>query len=389
MQARPACGPAGKRAGRSAIVTHVNQPEDTVDLSDLRTRLDSLDEQIVELLARRTEVSREVGRRKSSQGGAVFAPAREAEILTRLTGLVDGRMRPDHLRAIYREILSASRDMQRPPRIAFLGPRATFGHQAALQRFGTSSVYVPTATNADIVTEVERGNADFGVIPIENSTGGPVEESQDRLVETRLQVCDEVTIHIAQNLLSRFPLEQVKTVYSHPQSLAQTRRWVSEHLPGRTIQPLPSNGLAAERASQEEGSAAIAPRLAAEEYGLNILAENIQDNPHNYTRFWVIGPNMSERPTGNDKTAIVFSIHDRVGTLRNVASVFADRSISLSSIQSRPAKHTAWGSTWDYVFFFELRGHASEPALQDALKALEEYTVFVKVLGSWPLGPAE
>jgi chorismate mutase / prephenate dehydratase len=228
------------------------------------------------------------------------------------------------------------------------------------------------------------------VIPIENSTGGPVEESQDRLVETRLQVCDEVTIHIAQNLLSKTTIDRVTKVYSHPQSLAQTRRWVAEHLPGRSILPLPSNGLAAERASQEpEDAAAIAPRLAADEYGLNVLAENIQDNPHNYTRFWVVGERMSERPTGNDKTAIVFSILDRVGTLRNVASVFADRDISLSSIQSRPARHTAWGSSWDYVFFFELRGHAAEPALQDALRALEEYTVFVKVIGSWPLGTAE
>jgi chorismate mutase / prephenate dehydratase len=370
----------------------VNQPEDNVDLSDLRSQLDDLDEQIVQLLARRSDVSRQVGRRKGNQGGAVFAPAREAEILSRLTSLVEGRIRPDHLRAIYREILSASRDLQRPPRIAFLGPRATFGHQAALQRFGSSSVYVPTATNSDIVTEVERGNADFGVIPIENSTGGPVEESQDRLVETRLQVCDEVTIHISQCLMSKLPIEQVKTVYSHAQSLAQTRRWVAEHLPGRSTVALASNGLAAQRASEagpEEGVAAIAPRLAADEFSLNVLAENIQDNPHNYTRFWVIGPRMSERPTGNDKTAIVFSIHDRVGTLRNVASVFADRDISLSSIQSRPAKHTAWGSSWDYVFFFELRGHASEDNLQEALKALEEYTVFVKVLGSWPLGTSD
>jgi chorismate mutase/prephenate dehydratase len=381
--------PAGRSASRSAIVTRVTQHEDNVDLSDLRQRMDDLDQQIVELLAQRAEVSREVGRRKSNQGGSVYAPAREAEIFDRLGKLVEGRLRADHLRAIYREILSASRDIQRPPRIAFLGPRATFGHQAAVQRFGTSSVYVPTPTHPDVVTEVERGNADYGVIAIENSTTGPVLESQDRLVQTRLLVCDEVILPISLYLLSRSPIEQVTTVYAHIQAIGQTQRWVAQNLPGRNVLPLASNGLAAERASQEEGAASISPKVASEEYRLNILAENIQDNANNYTRFWIVGPRMSERPTGNDKTAIVFSIHDRAGTLRDVAQVFAARDISLSSIQSRPARNLDPGRTWDYLFFFELRGHASEPNVQEALQALEEYTVFVKVLGSWPLGPSE
>jgi chorismate mutase/prephenate dehydratase len=365
----------------------VTQRQDPSDLADLDRRLDDLDEQIVELLAQRTDLSRAAGLQASGQDVASFAPAREAEIVERLGRLAEGRLRPDHVRAIYREIFAVARDVVRPLRIAFLGPRATFGHQASLQRFGSASVYVPSPTHADVVTEVERGNADYGVIAIENSTGGPVEESQDRLVETRLQVCDEVTIPISQCLLSRGPIEQVKTVYAHQQSLQQTRGWVAQHLPGRNLIPVASNGLAAQRASEEgDGTAAIGPRLAADEYSLNVLAENIQDNPNNYTRFWVVGPSMSERPTGNDKTAIVFSIHDRVGTLRDVANVFAERSISLSSIQSRPARHTGWGATWDYLFFFELRGHASEPHVQDAFKALEPFTVFVKVLGSWPLG---
>ena len=366
----------------------MTQHEGAIDLTDLRQRMDDLDQQIVELLAQRAEVSKEVGRRKGTQGGAVFAPARESEIFDRLGQLVEGRLRGDHLRAIYREILSASRDLQRPPRVAFLGPRATFGHQAAIQRFGSSSVYVPAPSHHDVVTEVERGNADCGVIAIENSTAGPVGESQDRLVETRLQVCDEITIPISHYLMSRGPLDQVRTVFSHAQSLSQCRGWIAQNLAGREIVAVASNGLAAERASQTPNSASISPKVASEEYDLNVLAEQIQDNPNNYTRFWVIGPRMSDRPTGNDKTAIVFSIHDRVGTLRNVADVFAQRDISLSSIQSRPAKHTGWSATWDYVFFFELRGHASEPALQEALHALEEYTVFVKVLGSWPLGPS-
>jgi chorismate mutase / prephenate dehydratase len=275
----------------------VTEQEGTVDLSDLRQRLDDLDEHIVELLAQRSEVSREVGRRKSTQNSAVYAPAREAEIFHRLNEIAAGRMRGDHLRAVYREILSASRDLQRPPRVAFLGPRATFGHQAALLRFGASSVYVPTASHHDVVTEVERGNADYGVVAIENSTAGPVGESQDRLVETRLQICDEITIPIAHFLMSRFPLDRVETVFSHAQSLSQCRGWIAQHLPGREIVPVASNGLAAERASQTEASASISPKVASVEYGLNILEENIQDNSRNYTRFWVIGPRSSKKKT--------------------------------------------------------------------------------------------
>jgi chorismate mutase/prephenate dehydratase len=361
-------------------------------LDELRRRMDELDDQIVELLAQRAEVSRSVGQLKAREGGSVYAPAREAEIFERLVHRAEGRLNSDNLKAIYREIIAGSRDFQRPLKIAFLGPRATFGHQAALLRFGSTATYVPAASHSDVVTEVERGNADLGIIAIENSTTGPVVESQDRLVETRLQVCDEVTIPVSLCLLARCSQDEVTTVYAHPQAIAQSLRWVAQHLPGRNVLPLPSNGLAAERASQEDGAASISPKLAAEEYGLNVLAEGIQDNPNNYTRFWVIGQRMSERPTGHDKTALVFSIHDRVGTLRDVAQVFAERDLSLSSIQSRPSTGSLAGArnaTWDYVFFFELRGHAAEPRVQDAIKALDPYTVFVKVLGSWPAAPTE
>jgi chorismate mutase / prephenate dehydratase len=359
----------------------VSQDEDEEALAALRRGIDELDGQIVELLARRAELSRRVGATKQERDAAVFAPAREAELLERLTRQAGDALRPDHLRAIYREILSASRDLQRPPRIAFLGPRATFGHQAALQRFGSAAEYVPAATNPDVVDVVERGTADFGVLPIENSTEGPVGESQDRLVETELKVCDEVTIAVAQCLLARCPSEEVRTVYSHPQAAAQCRRWIAQHLPGRDIVHVPSTGLAAERAAGEPGAAAIAPRLAGEVFGLDVLASSIQDISHNYTRFWVIGPRMSERPTGRDKTAIVFSIRDRVGTLRDVAEVFAEARINLSAIQSRPSRRRAW----DYVFFVELLGHAAEPHVQAALRAAEQHTVFLKVLGAWPV----
>jgi chorismate mutase/prephenate dehydratase len=351
-------------------------------LEPLRREIDALDTQIVELLGRRAGVSRRVGALKQGEDRAVYTPAREAEILDRLTHLGAGVLRPEHLRAIYREILSASHDLQRRLRIAFLGPKATYGHQAALQRFGAAAHYVPAATNPAIVDEVERGAADFGVIPIENSTAGPVGESQDRLVETELKVCDEVTILVAHCLLARGPIEQVETVYAHPQAADQCRHWIAQNLPGRHVVHVASNGLAAERASQERGAAAIAPRVASEVFGLDILAADIQDVSRNYTRFWVIGRQMSERPSGSDKTAVVFSIRDRVGALREVIDIFADAQISLSAIQSRPSKRKAW----DYVFFIELRGHALEPRVQAALRAAEQHTVFLKVLGAWPVG---
>ena len=354
-------------------------------LEKLRREMDALDEQIVDLLRRRAGVSAPVGQVKPGDGRSVYAQAREAELLDRLTRLRTGELRPEDLRAIYREILSASRDLQRPLRIAFLGPKATYGHQAALQRFGAAAQYVPVATNPAIVDEVERGGADFGVIPIENSTAGPVGESQDRLVDTDLQICDEITILVAHCLHARCALDEIETVYAHAQAAEQCARWLAQNVPGCRVVHVASNGLAAERASQERNAAGIAPRVASQVFGLDILASDIQDVARNYTRFWVIGQRMSERPTGRDKTAVVFSIRDRVGALREVINSFSDAQISLSAIQSRPSRRKAW----DYIFFVELRGHALEPHVEAALRAAEQHTVFLKVLGAWPIGAGD
>jgi chorismate mutase / prephenate dehydratase len=374
--------------GHTRDVGHTSEGGQTSDgaAAALAAEIDRLDDEIVGLLARRLALARRRGLAEGGgAGAAAYAPAREAELLDRLVRDHGASVPPEHLRAIYREVLSATRSLLAPPRVAFLGPRATYGHQAALQKFGAGAVYLPAPTNPEIVGEVERGNADFGVLPIENSTMGPVLESQDRLVETTLQVCDEVTIPIAHTLLARCSMDEVRTVYSHPQASGQCARWLAQHLPGRAIVAVASTALAAERAAAEPNAASISPRLAADEFGLDVLATNIQDLAHNYTRFWVLGRRMSERPTGSDKTAVVFSIRDRVGTLRDVTQAFAERGISLSAIQSRPSKRAAW----DYLFFFELRGHAAEPVVQDALAAIEQHTVFLKVLGSWPVAAAE
>jgi chorismate mutase/prephenate dehydratase len=239
-------------------------------------------------------------------------------------------------------------------------------------------------TFPDIFAAVQGGQADCGVVPVENSTEGPVQQNLDLLAESEAQVCGEITIPVAQYLMARGALADIERVYSHPQAAAQTRRWLGEHLPGREVLHVTSTTRAAEQAAEEPGAAAVAPRLAAEIYGLEILAENIQDLSSNYTRFFVIGPQPSQQPSGRDKTAICFSLRDRVGALRDVVQVFAEANLNLSSIHSRPSKRRAW----DYLFFIEVDGHAADPHVAAVLRDVERQCVFLKVLGAWPLAPS-
>jgi len=367
----------------------VSRPDETTvdSIETLRARIDALDDQLARLLQERAELSLRVGQTKSGgESAPIFVPHRESEVLAHVQA-VRGPLDETALASIYREILSTSRALQRPTRVAHLGPAATFGHEAALQRFGSAVVLEPCQTHADVFSMVEKGAADYGLVAFENSTEGPVNEVLDRLVDTQLQICAEVTLPISHTLLSRgTTLRQIKRVLSHPQAAGQARIWLAEHLPEAALLPATSNGKAAELAGQDAtGSvAAIAPRLAADVYKLNILAENIQDLAGNVTRFLVLARSPSEGATGNDKTAVVFSIRDRVGALRDLADGFAANAVNLSSIQSRPSKRRAW----DYVFFVELDGHISEERVRQALRKAEEHTMFLKVLGSWPV-PAE
>jgi chorismate mutase / prephenate dehydratase len=353
-------------------------------LEDLRARIDSLDEQIARLLQERATISQQVGQTKTTDDAApIFVPHREAEVLAHVQA-IHGPLKEDALASIYREILSTSRALQRPTRVAHLGPAATFGHEAALLRFGSAVVLEPCQTHAEVFQVVEKGAADYGLVAFENSTEGPVNEVLDRLVDTQLQICAEVSLPISHTLLSRGDsLKKVKRVLSHPQAAAQARGWLAEHIPEAAVLPATSNGKAAELAAQDAtGSvAAIAPRLAADVYKLNVLAENIQDLSGNVTRFLVLARSPSEGATGRDKTAVVFSIRDRVGALRDLAGAFSEYEVNLSSIQSRPSRRRAW----DYVFFVELDGHVSEVRVRHALRKAEEHTVFLKVLGSWPV----
>jgi chorismate mutase / prephenate dehydratase len=359
-------------------------PTDAESLENLRARIDALDSQIATLLQERAAISRQVGQTKSGGDSApIFVPNREAEVLANVQA-VRGPLDEQALASIYREILSTSRALQRPTRVAHLGPQATFGHQAALERFGSAAVLEPCQTHAEVFSAVEKGAADYGLVAFENSTEGPVNEVLDRLVDTPLQICAEISLPIAHTLLSRATsLSTIKRVLCHPQTAGQTRLWLAEHLPGVAVLPSTSNGKAAELAAQDTTGtvAAVGPRIAGDVYRLNVLADNIQDIAGNVTRFLVIARSTSEGATGHDKTAVVFSIRDRVGALRDLAAAFAMHSVNLSSIQSRPSKRRAW----DYVFFVELDGHTAEPAVRSALAKAEEHTVFLKVLGSWPV----
>lgn len=354
-------------------------------LERLRSRIDDLDQQIAQLLQDRARISLLVGEAKAPREGSparIFAPDREAVVIGQVQR-VPGPLGADALASIYREVLSHSRALQQPLRVAHLGPSATFGHQAALERFGTAALLEPCRTHAEVFTLVEKGQADLGLVGIENSTEGPVIEVLDRLVDTPLQACDEVILPVSLTLVSHATrLEQVGRVLAHPQALGQSRGWLQAHLPHAAQEAVSSNGRGAQLAS-EDGSgtiAAIAPRIAASVYQLNILAENVQDVAGNYTRFLVLGWSPSEHATAHDKTAAVFSIRDRVGALRDLTGAFASHGVNMSSIQSRPSRRRAW----DYLFFVELDGHVSEERVQRALHEAEEHTVFMKVLGAWP-----
>jgi chorismate mutase / prephenate dehydratase len=356
-----------------------NSDDSASRLAELRARIDKIDAQLVALLNDRARVSLEVGQVKGTDA-PVFVPEREAELLEHLSDSNSGPLSAEDLSSIYREIISSSRRLQRPLRIAYFGPAATFTHQAALQRFGQANEFLPMPTIADVFSEVERCGADYGVVPIENTTEGSVYETLDLLASKDLRVCAEITLQIAQNLLARCTLDDITTVYSHRQGIAQTRNWLAAHLPGRDIRESPSTAAGAEMASREPNTAAIAPRLAAEVYGLKVIAENIQDLSSNYTRFFVIGESASDRPTGRDKTLLLLSIRDRVGALRDIVNEFADAGINLSAIQSRPSRRRAW----DYLFFVELQGHIEEQRVREAVERIEHHCVSLTILGAWP-----
>lgn len=352
------------------------------ELQQSRQEIDDIDAEVVRLLHARARVALGIGRTKTAHTAATYAPDREREVLERVRAMANGGpLRAEHLDAIYRQVISACRALEQVLRVGYFGPAATFTHQAALERFGEATTLTPLDSIPDVFTEVQRARVDFGVVPVENSTEGPVHVTLDTLVDSEVQVCSEIVLPISLQLLARVPKAEIQTVYSNPVAFAQCREWVARNLPGRPIADAVSTARAAMLAAADPTGAAIAPRLAAAEYGLEIVERDIQDLSSNYTRFYVIAPTAVSEPTGRDKTAVVFSIRDRVGALRDAADVFAQRGINMSSIQSRPSRRRAW----DYVFFVEIAGHERDPQVREALEELTGQCGFVKALGSWPV----
>lgn len=351
-----------------------------MSLDEWRARIDAIDRQILDLLNQRAEAAIQVGRIKQDTGAERYVPEREQELLERLLRLNPGPLPAGAIRAIWREIFSASLTLQRPLQIAYLGPEATFTHQAALQGFGDSAEYLAARGIPEIFAEVERGRADFGVVPVENSTEGSVNHTLDRLIDSPLLISGEILLEIHHALLGRAPdLGGVKVVYSHPQALAQCRQWLAAELPDVPPVEVASTAAAVERAREEPTAAAIASELAGRLYDLPVLRSRIEDAAHNVTRFLIIGL-RAMGPSGRDKTSILFSIKDEVGALYRMLEPFAANALNLTRIESRPTKRRPW----EYVFFVDFEGHRDDPAVHAALAELRTRCLFLKVLGSYP-----
>lgn len=356
-----------------------------MDLGPIREKIDSLDKQLVELLNQRLTLAAEIGKVKRSTGGQIYVAEREDAVFRKVTGQNQGPIRNEALRAIYREIMSAAIALEKPLMIGYLGPEATNTHAAALKKFGASVDYHALPTVSDIFTAVEKGETDYAVIPIENSTEGSVREALDSFVESDLKIVAQIYLEINHALISNSHLENITRVYSKDQALAQCRHWLQRHLPHAQLIDAPSTSRAVQMVKQEIGSAAIAGELAAEHYGVQIVERNIQDKKDNTTRFFVIGKRPSG-PVGNGKdvTSLLVSLGDEAashsGALLKMLMPLAERGINLSKIESRPSKKRPW----DYYFFLDVTGHHDDPAMKDALVELRKFCPMVKWLGSYP-----
>jgi chorismate mutase/prephenate dehydratase len=348
-------------------------------LQRLRSRIDAIDARLVRLLNERTRLVLEIGKLKHAGGDEIYAPDREDAVLRRVAEQNKGPLTTDSLKAIYREIMSSALALEKPLRIAYLGPEATYTHMAAVKKFGSSLRYEPLPSIADVFTEVAKGRADYGVVPIENSTEGAVTHTYDMFVDSELKVCAQILLPIRHNLMAACPRQQIKKLYSNPQVFAQCRQWLQLNMPHAELIEVSSTTRAAEIARHEPNAAAIASSLAAELYGLTILDENIQDSSENVTRFLVIGRKYPG-PTGNDKTSLMFSVQDRVGALHDSIASFKRHKINMTKIESRPSKKKAW----EYYFFVDILGHCEDPPVKKALAELARHTMFVKILGSYP-----
>ena len=344
-----------------------------------RKAIDALDEKIVHLLNERTRHVLEIGAIKIKHGEEIYAPHRELAVLQRVCRTNKGPITNESLRAIYREVMSSALSLEKTMTIAYLGPEATFTHQAAIQRFGASLRYAPLKTIADVFAEVAKHRADYGVVPVENSTEGVVTHTLDMFVDSDLKIVAQVVLPIRHCLVSKVPRERIRKLYAHPQTLAQCRVWLHRNFPHTEIIETSSNARSAELAARERQAGALAGELAAAKYRVPILEHNIQDSSANATRFLVLG-RQGTPPTGRDRTSVMFSIVDKVGALHSALAPFRRYKLNMTKIESRPSKRKAW----EYFFFIDCDGHQHDQKVAKAITHLEQECSYVKVLGSYP-----
>lgn len=347
----------------------------------IRERIDALDAQIQALISERARCAQEIGRLKHVAGeNNFYKPEREVDVLRQVIARNQGPLSGEEMARLFREIMSACLALESPLKIAFLGPEGTYTQAAALKHFGHSVTTLPLGAIDEVFREVESGTAQFGVVPIENSTEGVVNHTLDMFIGSPLRICGEVELRIHHCLLGKGKaLADIRKVYSHQQSLAQCREWLDRNLPQAERLAVSSNAEAARLAQAGEGTVAIAGASAADLYGLNVIAANIEDEPDNTTRFLVIG-RIDAAPSGDDKTSILLSSPNRPGALHDLLTPFAKRGVSLTRIESRPSRR----GLWQYVFFLDIDGHAQEPHIREALDELAGSAAFVKLLGSYP-----
>lgn len=349
------------------------------NLQTLRRQIDEIDRRLVRLLNERTRRALAIGKLKQATGDEIYAPDREEAVLQRVARLNTGPLTEESLRAIYREIMSSALALEKPLWIAYLGPPGTYSHLASVRKFGASVRYQPLPGIADVFQEVAKGRADYGVVPIENSTEGAVTHTYDMFVDSDLKICAQIVLPIRHNLLANCPRDQIRKVYSIAQVFAQCRQWLQLNLPHAELIEVASTTRAAEIARQEPHAAALASSLAAEMYGLKILETDVQDSSANVTRFLVIGRRYPG-PTGNDKTSLMFATQDRIGALHDSLAAFKRHRINLTKIESRPSKKKAW----EYYFFVDFIGHCEDARVKRALAELARHTMLIKILGSYP-----
>jgi chorismate mutase / prephenate dehydratase len=355
-----------------------NQP----DIQHYRKEIDRLDDELLRLLNERSKFVIEIGKLKkqTDQDANLHTPRREAEIVNRLMAQNKGPFPNEAIRPVYREIMSASLSLEGPQKVAYLGPRATFTHLACLQKFGASAQYVPLTGIKDVFSEVERGRANFGVVPIENSTEGVVNHTLDMFIDSNLLIYGEILQEVSHHLLSKSDrLEDVKQIYSHPHAIAQCRQWLELNLPHLPVSEVPSTARAAELCTDDPTAAAIASELAGQLYGLKVLKARIEDNINNFTRFLILAQKSPER-AGRDKTSVMLSVKDKVGALYDLLRPFASYGLNMTKIESRPSRRKAW----EYIFFVDVEGHVDEEPVKKALEEIKGRCLFMKILGSYP-----